>query len=67
MNLLNQQVNTQKNDCRISSKYFIGGLEYHISNDSMCARKITERIFYKYFKNIKLKNKVHFVLVTTSS
>lgn len=33
--------------------YFIGGLEYHINNDSMCSRKITESIFNKYVKNIK--------------
>lgn len=44
-------------------KIFIGSLEYHMTNDCMCARKITENIFNKYFKNIKLQNKVNFVLV----
>lgn len=47
MNLLNQRVSAQKNDWRISSKYFIGGLEYRINNDSVRARKITESIFNK--------------------
>lgn len=59
MNLLNQWVDTQKNDCRIPSN-FIGGLQYGINNDSVCARKITKNTFNKY---IKFWNKVHFVLV----
>lgn len=70
MNLSNQLFNTQENNRRISSKYFIGDLECHINNDSMCAKKITESILNKYFKNIKFQNKVHFVLgilVKTSS
>lgn len=63
MNLSNQLFIAQKNDCWISSKYFIGDLECHINIDSMCAKKITDSNLNKYFKNIKYQNKVHFVLV----